>query len=118
MRLIDADALHSTLADWQLMLSETYGTNDEFVRCLEDVLCTVDNTPTIAAPRWVRCEEEMPKEMKVVVTYGKGRVSFGYCMFLYDADMEKDVCEWVDTHSNRMEVTHWMPLPEPPKEEQ
>ena len=69
-----------------------------------------------AAERWVRCEDEMPKEMNVVVTYGKGRVSFGYCMFLYDADMEKDVCEWVDTHSNRMEVTHWMPLPEPPRE--
>lgn len=110
MRLIDADALINDIqTEWDG--GEIQNAIWIWIRGV------VRDQPTIPAPRWVRCEEEMPKEMKVVVTYGKGRVSFGYCMFLYDADMEKDVCEWVDTHSNRMEVTHWMPLPEPPKED-
>ena len=110
MRMIDADAIHSTLADWQLMLSETYGTNDEFVRCLEDVLCTVDNTPTIAAPRWHRVEE--PPDMDEYVLAFDGDI-----VVMASFDGEK---WWQhDTYESFIiSPSYWMPLPEPPQEVQ
>ena len=106
----------SDLIDREALL-ETMKHRKEYYGRKSDPICLVEDAPSIPAPRWVRCEEDMPKEMKVVVTYGKGCVSFGYYMLLYDYDTDKEVCEWVDTHSNRMEVTHWMPLPEPPRED-
>lgn len=118
MRLIDADALHSTLADWQLMLSETYGTNDEFVRCLEDVLCTVDNTPTIAASPWHRVEDVLPDDTRDVLAvrrYGndleKQEVIVAHLSVIMD--MKRGFDKWW----NATNITHWMPFPEPPKED-
>lgn len=69
-------------------------------------------------PHWVSVAERLPKETKLVVTYGKSRVSFGYNLLLYDADTDKEVVEWFDYCGNRENVTHWMPLPKPPQEVQ
>lgn len=108
MRLIDADAIHSTLADWQLMLSETYGTNDEFVRCLEDVLCTVDNTPTIAAPRWVRCDSRPPEKDDAYAVCWLYGGAFYWCKLLFlDGKWQTE---------NVPDPDYWMPM-EPPKED-
>lgn len=127
MRLIDADALHSILADWQLMLSETYGTNDEFVRCLEDVLCTVDNAPTIPAPRWVRVEEPPKDRQKCFIAY-KGPLGFIYeCATYYDDiniglgdDVYKDgthgFVSYAEWGATSIDADYWMPI-EPPGEE-
>lgn len=71
-----------------------------------------------AQPHWVSVDERLPKETKLVVTYGKSHVSFGYNLLLYDADTDKEVVEWFDYCGNRENVTHWMPLPEPPQEVQ
>ena len=92
--------------------------------CL-DMLGTIDAQPAASpwhrvegnGPHWVSVEERLPKETKLVVTYGKSRVSFGYNILLYDADADKEVVEWFDYCGNKENVTHWMPLPEPPKEE-
>lgn len=123
MRLIDADAIHSTLADWQLMLSETYGTNDEFVRCLEDVLCTVDNAPTIPAQRWHRVEDDYPDLLQFVVVCNDD----GKCVVAQYVGYQTDsLTPWriaytmYDTDAYyEMEngpVRYWMPI-EPPKED-
>lgn len=54
--------------------------------------------------RWISVEERLPEEDKTVLTWGKQGVI---------------LLDW--RHDNKWccfgEVTHWMPLPEPPKEE-
>ena len=65
--------------------------------------------PTIPAPRWVRCEEDKPKERDYY--------------FAFTADAEAFVGEYIPSVDQWwkddyliLTVTHWMPI-EPPKED-
>lgn len=58
MRPIDADTLKLKLLYWQGKLSQAYGKNDDYVRCLDDVIETyIENASTINAVPVVRCGE-------------------------------------------------------------
>ena len=55
---------------------------------------------------WVSCDKALPEE--------------GVSVLVYCADSQEIAvdCWWCDEwHMFGEEVTHWMPLPEPPKEE-
>lgn len=55
-------------------------------------------------PRWVSVTERLPREKETVLTWGKqGVILFDW---LYDS-------KWCCFGK----ATHWMPMPEPPKEE-
>lgn len=61
---------------------------------------------------WISVKERLPERFKPVLICreknGKPYVEQGY----------KDVCEWWKVYGTRTkQVTHWMPLPEPPEEE-
>ena len=58
--------------------------------------------------RWIPVTERLPEGMKPVIVCRSGeRVQHGY----------KDVGDWWKVYGTRVKkVTHWMPLPEPPKE--
>ena len=86
---------------------------------VDDVLDDLECFETIdTAPRWVRCEEELPKNVA-------NRV-LAYCQngVMYAAHYEGgETDKWYMNIGTRWEegtgnltVTHWMPLPEPPKE--
>ena len=64
-----------------------------------------------AQPKWVSVKERLPKKRQLVWTYSDDKKS-SYGMMLRHGVWEviRDGCELI-------EVTHWMPLPEPPKEE-
>ena len=50
MRLIDADKLTSCIRGWQKIIKETYGINDEYYKCLGNVIDTyIDDAPTVDA---------------------------------------------------------------------
>ena len=109
MRLIDADALlevkfHATEREYQL------GWND----ALESI---AENAPTIdAVPgRWISVNDRLPEPFETVLVQMPlenplPTVGWGFI---------KGDGEWYCNHFNRDkdEVTHWMPLPEPPEEE-
>lgn len=87
---------------------------DADVHCT-DMVYEINHIP--AAPRWVRCEEE-PKEYGNYLAVVNGEV-----MEVTYSDMRDDwkwsTCDaegfiWIRSEL----VTHWMPLPEPPKEEE
>ena len=42
---IEREKLVQALTEWQTTLTETYGKNDEYVRCLDSVLLGIDNIP-------------------------------------------------------------------------
>lgn len=49
-RLIDADVIVKGLNRWKNKLIQTYGENDEFVRCIDRIIDNyIDNAPTIDA---------------------------------------------------------------------
>ena len=79
-------------------------------------------------PRWIPVSETLPKVGENVLVISYGRVCFakliltkgdnGYPTFvLQDGLNNKPVLE-TTTHNEHTEnrITHWMPLPEPPKE--
>ena len=145
MRLIDADALVNELhKEWENceIGNATWTWIREVVR---------DQPSVPAAPRWVRCEDEMPKSGTHVLACCEVRGIGGYrsryvcdafhtdaksipCQYSDDIDSEYDdetdeyyfpegwwevIKNWDDYSCVAISdfVTHWMPLPEPPKED-
>ena len=77
-------------------------------------LVLTDNTP-----RWISVEERLPEDTNPVIAFcnGKaGNVSFEDAEIL--AIYEEGEGWWWGSHPeiSHIPVTHWMPLPEPPKE--
>ena len=97
MRLIDADALRD---EW-LYKAGKFEPND--------VLDSIDYTPTIDPVKWIPATEGLPEEeVQVLVTDDAG----GFATIDVDCgyfDKEYGRFEWF--HSQN--VTAWMPLPEP-----
>ena len=102
--LIDREAVISKIEPW--LYSEGRGESE--INMLRAVIAELKSLP--AAPRWVRCEERLPKPRFArewyLVALESGCVK--------TLAFERDTNEWWETGSP---VTHWMPLPEPPKEE-
>lgn len=68
----------------------------------------IKDAPTIAAPRWVRVEDEPPEEGRYLVWEVGG---FVYC------DTWKEGKWQIASSVPGTHITHWMPI-EPPKEEE
>mgnify|MGYP003312881725 CR=1 FL=1 len=127
MRLIDADAL-----DWEC-IEHKYGARDDAV---VDCEIMIDIAPTInAVPKWIPCEERLPKDLEAVnITWINHRPMTYYAdikdkpftataihyedkWWWYSpicedmlAECGKSECDEMDAD---IEVTAWMPLPEP-----
>jgi hypothetical protein len=75
---------------------------------MSDAFCYIKYLEA-AQPKWISVEERLPDDGKYIVCTAKGSV---YCTrfkaFGCGGSFQTDI----NTH-----ITHWMPLPEPPKEE-
>jgi len=64
---------------------------------------------------WISVKDRLPEKgnpVSVVVEHmGSVRVGLGYCEVYRD-----EFRQWEDVGGFKINVTHWMPLPEPPKE--
>ena len=122
-RLIDADALVKAL-------------NESGVPYRADVQEVLDAQPTVdAVPRWIPCEERLPKDLEVVNITWVNHRPVGYYFDIKDkpftataihyedkwwwyspicedmlAECGKSECDKMDAD---IEVTAWMPLPQP-----
>lgn len=65
----------------------------------------------VTARQWVSVEENLPKSNTIVLVFVRGYVDIGW----YDGNHD----EWRASIAilDNTEVTHWMPLPQPPKGE-
>lgn len=64
--------------------------------------------------QWKKVENELPPVDSIVITYGYGGANTEFCQARFDGKdwQEMDSCgDYFD-----YPPTHWMPLPEPPKE--
>jgi hypothetical protein len=73
-----------------------------------------------AQPKWIGVEERLPKPNRKVLTIRKECSGTGRYRYALDNTIlwiDGTLVWGVDMESWKDRVTHWMPLPEPPKEE-
>lgn len=67
---------------------------------------------------WVPCAERMPEEDVMVLFVAQAQICVGYFRTEYgvrwDDLLRVDMCGDCDHYSSE-QITHWMPLPEPPE---
>ena len=68
-----------------------------------------------AVPKWIPVTERLPEDLTRVIVFCEDGVSYGLCEHSIADDEE--IIEWHDFLYYPITPTHWMPLPEPPKEE-
>ena len=102
-RLLDTDAIRkSKTASW----------------LLDQVLHDIQAMPTIdpesLRPRWIPVEERLPDTDKDVLVYATAKFIGVSKMAIDKLEEGEQRPIWLYTHG-WFEVTHWMPLPEPPE---
>ena len=112
MRLIDADAFDKVLEDAQIQCKRNGG-NFRF-GVLSTVRANLENAPTVSG--WISVKDRMPEPNKDVLL----------AIYCEETDSYYQVIAWQTTSGDwdsndevflqyDDEVTHWMPLPEPPE---
>ena len=105
---------HHTVYDSMRYITFERSTIYEMVK--GDMFGLVKDAPAIdAIPHWISVEERTPEDQRAILTAnGHGLIRI---MALWSK--HGDVWMWLDNghfkHYN--DITHWMPLPEPPKKE-
>lgn len=81
----------------------------------EDIIEWLDESPAFA-DGWVRVEDGLPDKAKPVLLYTGYWTGVGYYMFNYELEID-DEPKWSEETGEYIgaTVTHWMPLPQPPK---
>lgn len=82
-------------------------------QCISSDYCRGWNDAVEAIPRWIPVEERLPEDGKNVLIFVRTMSMWWH--------MEVDWHTGNSWHNNAEtdwnKITHWMPLPEPPKEE-
>lgn len=84
---------------------------------LEQVLYDIQHMPTLTPPNeWISVDEKLPKDGQIVLFHQKN--GFIYCAGYFAGNQLMFPAWFIDNDSwDAKEVTHWMPLPAPPKKE-
>ena len=96
-------------------VQENVEISDELLKQLKNAPITIcKEEPSIElVQEWISVKDRLPEEAADIIVYTtKKRIAFGY---LYDGHFRDEEHE-IMANWNIGEVTHWMPLPEPPKE--
>lgn len=106
---IDRAELRATIQKW--IDAHTDVDDTDGVGLLEDVLWEINAQPTLTPPNeWVSVEEGLPEEkQRVIVRCERVGTSVGWILW----------GGWMtDIGPHAGDVTHWMPLPKSPKEDE
>lgn len=114
-RMIDADELKRRMCD---LCNREY--SDEPCDPSDCVFIrAIDETPTLTQPNeWVRVEDRLPGDSEgAVLLTNEKTVITGYRNQLFGLDGQHGIFAPASKKGGGyMQVTHWMPLPKPPKE--
>ncbi|MBQ5339550.1 MAG: DUF551 domain-containing protein [Oscillospiraceae bacterium] len=108
MRLIDADAFSEQYGNYYA----EEGPEEGFIGTVGELIAkqpTIESEP-VRHGRWIPCSERLPETDTTVICYMRS----GQILVMELSDDDGWYCGI--TRYNPRAVTHWMPLPEPPKE--
>lgn len=124
MRFVDIDKVKKNLdenkPDWT---AEDYAVaceDAEFYSSMEDFIAEHDDeiemmifAPELVPdePRWIPCSEMLPEKHVEVLAYSPYWGKIVVAMWGGEYWLE----QWTDDDLEQSEITHWMPLPEPPE---
>lgn len=91
-------------------------------QCISSDYCAGWNDAVDAMPQWISVEDEYPdSKLKVLVIAYENMWSggvFKLCPAVHTAYTRGEDEGWWDWYTEEhLQVTHWMPLPEPPEDE-
>lgn len=88
-------------------------------QCISADYCRGWNDAVDAIPRWISVEERLPEDCRHVLVFMRRNFVAGWSTDYWHIDTD-----WLDDGNwskhpagGYYNITHWMPLPEPPKEE-
>ena len=122
-RLIDADALKESMIG-ACNIFEKHGIDTMIARAvisIIDGIAGVDAEPTVDAEpvrrgrwatEWISVNDRLPDVGKIVLVFGKRSATTG----MFQGVIERNDLWWWKEDTTKY-VSHWMPLPEPPKED-
>lgn len=111
VRPIDASRFGEILERWKKDCLEDNDTQGADI--ISDVILQLDDMPALTPPNeWVSVEERLPAPTEnLVLVYDGTGVGINMAWYSYAMGWK------YRTGLPGVEITHWMPLPEPPKEE-
>lgn len=127
MRPIDADALKKSITDYHAGLFPRYISKlvDAEIEDIKDIIdeqITIDYVPR---QQWISVKDKVPDEEVLAANFEPGTYGYKEYIIGYVSEVK---CTEPDWHNGKCyaendneildNVTHWMPLPEPPKEEE
>ena len=85
---------------------------------LKQVLYDIQHVPTLTQPNeWISVEEKLPEDGQIVLFHQKN--GFIYCAEYFAGNSIMSTGWFIDNDCwEAEEVTHWMPLPKSPKEDE
>ena len=79
-------------------------------KCTTDDVVALNFAYEMLSPRWISVEKELPPRFKLDPNVSVNVLTYGFHTMVNWYDYERG--EWAIDR----EITHWMPLPQPPKE--
>lgn len=74
------------------------------------------NSP-VTPDSWISCSERMPEDTKMLLAFSQGEIVAAYWNWVVNPIDYKKYRAFTYLSGNTLDdVTHWMPLPEPPQE--
>ncbi|EPC8520377.1 DUF551 domain-containing protein [Escherichia coli] len=108
-----AEANHPQTGDW------LYDDPVELAKAIRkgpDMPEAAGNSPVIT-DGWISCSERMPEDTKMLLAFSQGEIVAAYWNWVVNPVDYKKYRAFTYLSGNILDdVTHWMPLPEPPQE--
>ena len=107
----NGDCVTDVKCDVLAYIQQLESDNAQQARCIENLTDKL-NATNDALPRWISVKERLPEKCEFVlciVRYGEDAWNHELGFVLIN--------KWVHPGRSDGTVTHWMPLPEPPKKE-
>ncbi|MBY8762641.1 DUF551 domain-containing protein [Escherichia coli] len=91
--------------------------DDDRIEAVKAVLRRLAGNYPVTPDGWISCSERMPEDTKMLLAFSQGEIVAAYWNWVVNPIDYKKYRAFTYLSGNILDdVTHWMPLPEPPQE--
>ncbi|MEL2418517.1 DUF551 domain-containing protein [Escherichia coli] len=89
--------------------------DDDRIEAVKAVLRRLAGNSPVTPDSWINCSERMPEDTKMLLAFSQGEIVAAYWNWVVNPIDYKRYRAFTYLSGNILDdVTHWMPLPEPP----